>query len=163
VVDELLGEPAGAKGMVVWGHNSHLGDMSATDVQNTGLLNLGRLTREHFGRDQVFILGSAGYEGTVRASREWYQEPLEMVVPPAAPGSVEAMLHAGGWDNPILLFENDEQRHQWSIDLLHRGIGVAYTPEAEMPSYYLTAKIGMRHDALVFWRKTRALRQMSPP
>lgn len=163
VVDELSREHAGARGVVVWAHNSHLGDMSATDVQNTGLLNLGRLAREHFGRDQVFILGSAGYEGTVLASREWYQEPQEMVVPPAAPGSVEAMLHAGGWDNPLLLFENDEQRHQWSIDLLHRGIGVAYTPEAEMPSYYLTAKIGMRYDALAFWRKTRALRQMSPP
>lgn len=163
VVDELLGEPAGAKGVAVWAHNSHLGDMSATDVQNTGLSNLGRMAREHFGRDQVFILGSAGYEGTVLASREWYQPPQEMVIPPAAPGSVEAMLYAAGWDNPLLLFEDQEQRDQWSIDLLHRGIGVAYTPDAEFPSYYLTAKIGVRYDALVFWRKTRALRQMMAP
>lgn len=163
VIEELLGEPEGANGVAVWAHNSHISDMSATDVENTGLSNLGEMARQRFGHDQVFILGSAGYEGTVLAAREWYQPPQEMVVPPAAPGSVESMLYSGGWDNPLLLFEDQEQRDQWSIDLLHRGIGVAYTPEAEMPSYYLTAKIGVRYDALVFWRKTRALRQMMAP
>ena len=74
------------------------------------------------------------------------------------PGSVEAILYFGGWDNPLLLFEDREQPDQWSIDLLHLGTGVAYTPKAEMPSYYLTAKIGVRCDALLFWRKTWALR-----
>ena len=83
--------------------------------------------------------------------------------PLAAPGSVEAILYFGGWDNPLLLFEDRKQPDQWSIDLPHLGIGVAYTPEAEMPSYYLTAKIGMRYDAMVFWRRTRALRQLVAP
>jgi len=45
----------------------------------------------------------------------------------------------------------------------HRGIGVTYTPEAEMPGYYLTARIAERYDALVFWRRTTALQQMVAP
>ena len=162
-VAEQLAEPHGKGGVAVWAHNSHVGDMSSTDVQNTGLVNLGRLARERFGQDQVFILGSAGYEGTVLAAREWYEDPQEMVVPPALPGSVETMLYSGGWENPLLYFATEEQRRQWSLELLHRGIGVAYTPEAEMPSYYLTAKIGMRYDAMVFWRRTTALRQLVAP
>ena len=162
-VDDLLQEPAGAQGVVAWAHNSHVGDMSSTDVQGTGLTSFGRLMRERLGRDQVFLLGSAGYAGTVLAAPEWYKPPVVMNVPPAAPGSLEAILESGGWDNSLLLFENDEQRDKWSMPLLHRGIGVAYTPEAEMPSYYLTAKISTRFDALVFWRHTRALQQMVLP
>ncbi len=162
-VEGLLQEPAAAQGVVAWAHNSHVGDMSGTDVQGTGLTSFGRLMREKLGRDQVFLLGSASYVGTVLASPEWYNPPVVMNVPPAASGSLEAILESGGWDNSLLLFENVEQRDKWSMPLLHRGIGVAYTPEAEMPSYYLTAKISTRYDALVFWRNTRALQQMVSP
>lgn len=162
-IEGILLEPEGANGVVVWAHNSHVGDMSATDVQGTGLTSFGALMRERLGKDQVFILGSAGYTGSVLAASEWYQDPVEMVVPPAAPGSLEAILDSGGWDNSLLVFEDDEQRQKWSMPLLHRGIGVAYNPQAEMPSYYLTAKISSRYDAVVFWRKTRALRQMIDP
>ncbi|MDK9709424.1 MAG: erythromycin esterase family protein [Desulforhopalus sp.] len=162
-IEDILQEPEGAKGVVVWAHNSHVGDMSATDVQGTGLTSFGALLRERLGKDQVFILGSAGYSGTVLAAIEWYQDPVEMVVPPAAPGSLEAILDSGGWDNSLLVFEDDEQREKWSMPLLHRGIGVAYNAQAEMPSYYLTARISSRYDAVVFWRKTRSLQLMADP
>lgn len=162
-VEDLLQEPAAAQGVVAWAHNSHVGDMSGTDVLDTGLTSFGRLMRERLGRERVFILGSAGYAGTVLAAPEWYKPPVVMNVPPTAPGSIEAIMESGGWDNSLLFFENDEQRAKWSMPLLHRGIGVAYTPEAEMPSYYLTAKISTRYDALVFWRNTRALQQMVAP
>jgi erythromycin esterase-like protein len=150
-------------GVVAWAHNSHVGDMSATEVGDTGLTSFGQLVREALGKDQVFILGSAGFAGTVLAAPEWYGDPVEMAVPPAAPGSLEAILESGGWSNSLILFENDEERRLWAKPLLHRGIGVTYNPAEEMPSYWLTAKISSRYDALVFWRKTRALQQLSPP
>lgn len=163
-VRNLLESQEGAQGIVAWAHNSHVGDMSGSDVEDTGLTSFGRLMRESLGPDKVFILGSAGYAGTVLAATEWYQPPGVMTVPPAREGSVEALLNGGGWDNPLLLWEDEEQTRLWSSKpLWHRGIGVAYTPQAEMPTYYLTAKIAVRYDALVFWRNTRALQPMAAP
>jgi erythromycin esterase-like protein len=163
-VRSLLASREGANGIVAWAHNSHVGDMSGTDVEDTGLTSFGRLMREALGSDKVFILGSAGYSGTVLAATDWGQPPVVMTVPPAREGSVEDLLNDGGWDNPLLMWENEEQARLWSSQpMWHRGIGVTYTPEAEMPGYYLTAKIAIRYDALVFWRKTRALRQMVAP
>lgn len=160
----LLGTPAAAKGIVAWAHNSHVGDMSSTDVEDTGLINLGQLMREALGPEQVFILGSAGFAGTVLAARDWYQPPMAMTMPPAREDSLEALLESGGWDNCLLLWENPEQARLWSLQpLWHRGIGVAYSPEAEMPGYYLTARIGARYDALVFWRRSTALQQIVAP
>jgi len=156
--------PAAARGIVAWAHNSHVGDMSGTDVEDTGLINLGQLMRESLGREQVFILGSAGFSGTVLAATDWYQPPMVMTMPPAREDSVEALLESGGWDNSLLLWQDQAEARLWSQQpMWHRGIGVVYTPEAEMPGYYLTAKIAERYDALVFWRRTTALQQMALP
>ena len=163
-VKNLLGTPAAAQGIVAWAHNSHVGDMSSSDVEDTGLINFGQLMRESLGPEQVFILGSAGYAGTVLAARDWYEPPMVMTMPPAREDSVEALLESGGWDNCLLLWQDAGEARLWSRQpLWHRGIGVAYTPEAEMPGYYLTARIGARYDAMVFWRRTTALQQMVLP
>lgn len=163
-VRHLLDTPAAARGIVAWAHNSHVGDMSATDVEDTGLINFGQLMRESLGQGQVFILGSAGYAGTVLAATDWYRPPMVMTMPPAREDSVEALLESGGWDNSLLLWQDEEEARLWAQQpMWHRGIGVAYTPEAEMPGYYLTAKIGVRYDALIFWRRTTALQLMMAP
>ena len=40
--------------IVVWAHNSHLGDARATDMgRSRGEVNVGQLCREVFGKDQV--------------------------------------------------------------------------------------------------------------
>lgn len=40
--------------IVVWAHNSHLGDARATDMgKSCGEVNVGQLCRERFGKDQV--------------------------------------------------------------------------------------------------------------
>ena len=41
--------------IVVWAHNSHLGDARATQMGERGELNLGQLVREHFGKEAVSI------------------------------------------------------------------------------------------------------------
>ena len=46
--------------IVVWAHNSHLGDARATDMgKSRGEVNVGQLCRERFGKDEVRILSSS--------------------------------------------------------------------------------------------------------
>ena len=43
--------------IVVWAHNSHLGDARATDMgKSRGEVNVGQLCRERFGKDEVRAL-----------------------------------------------------------------------------------------------------------
>ena len=56
--------------IVVWAHNSHVGDARATEVSAEGELTLGQLAREKYG-DEARLLGFSTYRGTVTAASEW--------------------------------------------------------------------------------------------
>ncbi|HEY4273322.1 MAG TPA: erythromycin esterase family protein [Candidatus Udaeobacter sp.] len=56
--------------VIVWAHDSHLGDARATQMGERGELNLGQFVHEHFGREAVSI-GFTTYEGTVTAASDW--------------------------------------------------------------------------------------------
>ena len=46
--------------IVVWAHNSHLGDARATDMgKSRGEVNVGQLCRERFGKEQASPLRSS--------------------------------------------------------------------------------------------------------
>ena len=64
---QVTGRPAK---IIVWAHNSHLGDARATQMGERGELNLGQLVREHFGNEAVSI-GFTTYDGTVTAASDW--------------------------------------------------------------------------------------------
>ncbi len=163
-VQQILTRPEGRNGVAVWAHNSHVGDMAGGEVGESGLINVGHLLRQAFGAEQIFILGTAGYAGTVLAAPEWGEEVREVAVPPAWPDSFESLLANSGWQNPLLLWETPEQAARWStLPMLHRGIGVVYQPESEGGDNYLISRIGERYDALVFWNETRALQPLRQP
>ena len=56
--------------VVVWAHNSHLGDARATQMGERGEWNVGQLVRERYGRDAVLV-GFTTYDGTVTAASNW--------------------------------------------------------------------------------------------
>ena len=56
--------------VVIWAHNSHLGDARYTEMGERGELNLGELVREDFGHNAVLI-GFTTYTGTVTAASDW--------------------------------------------------------------------------------------------
>jgi erythromycin esterase-like protein len=56
--------------VVVWAHNSHLGDARATDLSEQGELNVGQLVRAQYGTSAVLV-GFTTYAGTVTAASEW--------------------------------------------------------------------------------------------
>src|SRR6185436_2113316 len=56
--------------VIVWAHNSHLGDARATEMGQRGELNVGQLVRERFGSESVLV-GFTTFSGTVTAASEW--------------------------------------------------------------------------------------------
>src|SRR5205807_2341202 len=62
-----LDRQGGRTKVVVWAHNSHLGDARATQMGARGEWNLGQLVRQKYGRDAVLV-GFTTYTGTVTAA-----------------------------------------------------------------------------------------------
>jgi len=149
---------SGRSKIVVWAHNSHLGDARATEMSERGELNVGQLIREKFGAD-AFLLGFTTYSGTVTAADDWDLPAKRKQVRPGLPGSYEELLHA----TVIPRFWLDLQRvRDEAAEALHgprleRAIGVIYRPETERWSHYFETKLDKQFDAVIHVDKTSAL------
>jgi hypothetical protein len=82
----VRGEPAK---IVVWAHNSRLGDARATEMGSRGELNVGQLVRERH-RGDCRLIGFTTYTGTVTAADDWGAPADRKVVRPAPPDSMES-------------------------------------------------------------------------
>ena len=91
----------GAK-VVVWAHNSHVGDARATQMGEIGEITLGQLTRERRPNDDAVLIGFSTYAGTVTAASDWGARAERKRVREALPESYEALLHAALVPNFIL-------------------------------------------------------------
>jgi len=142
--------------VVVWEHNSHVGDARATAMGFRGELNVGQLARQRYGGDAALI-GFTTFDGWVTAASDWGAPAERKRVRPARPGSHEALLHAVDlpqfWvstsDLPVLDVLNQPR--------LERAIGVIYRPETELQSHYFEAHLAQQFDAVVHIDHTRAL------
>ena len=56
--------------VIIWGHNSHIGDARATQMSARGEFNLGQLVREQYRRN-AYSIGFGTDYGTVAAASEW--------------------------------------------------------------------------------------------
>src|ERR1700704_6538193 len=92
-----LGRQDGPAKIVVWEHNSHLGDARATEMGQRSELNVGQLTREKYADDAVLI-GFTTHHGTVTAASDWGSSAERKRVRPAVARSYEALFHAVGRD-----------------------------------------------------------------
>jgi len=92
--------------VVLWQHNSHIGDFRATS-DGPEKLNIGQLVRERHPGQSVAV-GFAGWAGTVTATREWGEPPQQMTVPEADPESYEGIFHEVGPDRFLLLLTSPE-------------------------------------------------------
>ena len=143
--------------IVVWAHNSHIGDARYTDMSKRSELNLGQLVREKYG-DESLLIGFSTYEGTVSAAPNWDMPVERKTVIPALKDSVEYFLHKSGAKNFILEFrDNPKLQECLSIELLQRFIGVIYLPQSEYLSHYYKAQISKQFDALIYISETTAV------
>jgi erythromycin esterase-like protein len=162
LLDEHLARQPGAGGqppkIVVWAHNSHLGDARATEMgEARGELNLGQLVREQHG-DEAFLVGFSTHAGTVTAADNWGAPARRMGVLPSRPESHEALMHASGIERFVLpLRGRPACRDALAGPRLERAIGVIYRPETERWSHYFSARLCDQFDALVHFDETRAV------
>ncbi len=162
-LDEQRGKP-GSTRIVVWAHNSHVGDARATEVGADGQLTLGQLVRERHG-DQCRLIGFSTYEGTVTAASEWGGASELKTVRPGLPGSLEELFHEAG-PSPFLIRMNQDHPSDVTEALacvrLHRAIGVIYRPETERHSHYFHVRPADQYDAMIHLDVTTALTPLEP-
>jgi erythromycin esterase-like protein len=146
----------GTDGLVVWAHNSHVGDARATEMGRRGQWTLGQLVRQEQG-DECMLIGFTTWHGTVTAAHEWGGEAARLHVLPARADSYEDLLHATGHDRFWLPTDGLRARSLLRGPLLERAIGVIYRPETERASHYFHADLARQFDVVIHLDETHAL------
>jgi erythromycin esterase-like protein len=142
--------------IVVWEHNSHLGDARATEMGRQGELNVGQLMREAHG-DDTRLIGFTTYHGTVTAASEWDGPAEHKRVRPGMSGSYEALLHGAGVADFVLPLRGNAAARALAEERLERAIGVIYLPATERMSHYFAASLPRQFDAVIHIDETRAV------
>ncbi|MBS1813935.1 MAG: erythromycin esterase family protein [Acidobacteria bacterium] len=155
-LERLLEFSGDGSKVVVWAHNSHLGDARATEMGRCDELNLGQIVREKHP-DECFLLGFTTYSGEVTAAQDWDEPAERKIVRHGMPGSYEALFHSTTLGDFLLPLRGEEIRRALEYPLLERAIGVIYRPETERISHYFEAHIAEQFDAVIHIDRTRAL------
>jgi erythromycin esterase-like protein/predicted phosphoribosyltransferase len=143
--------------LVVWAHNSHLGDARATQMGQAGELNVGQLMRQKFGTDALLV-GLTTFTGTVTAASVWDGAAHRKHVRPALADSYERLFHDVAIPRFLLNVRGDSAL--WPAlegPRLERAIGVLYLPETERQSHYFQATLSNQFDFLLHFDETRAV------
>ncbi|UXY16291.1 erythromycin esterase family protein [Chitiniphilus purpureus] len=161
----LLTRQGGAARVVVWAHNSHIGNAAATEMGWRGQFNLGELCRTAFGSEAVLIgLGTA--RGTVLAANDWDGAAQVKAVLPPHPDSHEALFERAAPACSLTCWRDrtgSELRQLLATPRLQRAIGVIYRPATERLSHYFEAVLAEQFDAYLWFAQTRALTPLPAP
>lgn len=144
---------------VVWAHNSHVGDASATAMGWQGEFNIGELVRKAYG-EQAVLIGFGTDRGTVAAASDWGADMQVMRVTPARDDSWEGAFRHTGLARTLTDWRGGKKRELVSAlsqVLLERAIGVVYRPRSELTSHYFQAALAEQFDAWVWFEETRAV------
>jgi erythromycin esterase-like protein len=148
--------------IVVWAHNSHLGDARATEMSEAGEWNVGQLVREQAGAARSLLVGFTTYTGHVTAAREWDGPAERRRVRPAHPDSCENAFYRSGLDRFYLPLHGDAAQ-ALRAPMLERAIGVIYLPESERASHYFNASLSQQFDAVFHVDETDAVEPLDAP
>lgn len=155
-VNRLINFAGSDSKIIIWEHNTHIGDARATDMKQSGLINVGQLIKEEHEKEGVVRVGFGSYSGTVLAADHWGARVKKMNVPEARPGSWEHLLHEAGANNKLILTKDIRN---FNARIGHRAIGVVYDPDYEHGNY-VPSIIPERYEAFVFLDITRALHSL---
>ncbi len=157
---EHLDKQVGRAKIVVWEHNSHLGDARATEMGERGELNVGQLVREQYNTDAVLI-GFTTHHGTVTAASDWDGPAEQKPVRRALAGSYEALFHELPSPHFFLnLRDSPDIAQKLRRRRLERAIGVIYRPETERQSHYFYASLADQFDAVLHIDETSAVKPL---
>jgi erythromycin esterase len=155
-INRLMAHRGSTAKIIVWEHNTHVGDARYTDMAASGEVNVGQLVRQQHADAGVHVVGFGTYEGTVIASDYWGGPITNMPVPPAPAQSWEALLHQTAPANKLVDLKALRQNQSLTQSRGHRAIGVVYNPEMEAGNY-VPSNLPTRYDSFIFIDKTQAL------
>ncbi len=162
---DMLAEHLGSKSdpakVVVWAHNSHVGDARATAMGDSGQLTLGQLMRQRHP-EQVALVGFTTHTGTVESAYDWDEPGMIEDVRPSLPGSWEAMFHEVGIPRFMVTSSALRRVVGDEVTRLHRAIGVVYRPETERRSHHYDARLADQYDVIVHVDATTAVEPLEP-
>ena len=157
-LDRHLSDQLGREArIVVWAHNSHVGNAGATDMSRRGELNIGQLV-QHALADQALLVGFSTCRGTVTAASDW-DCPIErkMVRDPMPDSYEEVFHHVNHKQFLIDLREDNEAVDMLMVPRLQRAIGVIYRPETERSSHYFRCCLPEQFDFMLHYDVTEAV------
>jgi putative phosphoribosyl transferase len=151
--------------VIIWAHNTHIGDYHATDMLDSGYVNLGGLARERYGLENVYLLGFSSYHGSVTAGKAWGGKEEKMFLPKAQKGSYEDYFHQAAMnmhaDKLLMRFDKLNKDSNLYKKLGHRAVGVVYDPAHESRGNYVPTKMADRYDAMIFIDETTAVEPLA--
>ena len=143
--------------IVLWAHNSHLGDARATQMGERGEWNVGQLVRERYG-EAALLIGFTTFAGEVTAASDWDAPAERKRILPALRDSYEYLFHECGLANFYLLLRDGSKiAHELRSSRLERAIGVIYRPDTERLSHYFRASLTSQFDAVIHIDETHAV------
>ena len=156
-----LGQRLGREAkIIVWAHNSHIGNAAATEMVQRGELNIGQLVRENYGHNALLV-GFSTSHGTVTAASDW-DDPAECKnVNLPFPGSYEEAFHHTKYKKFLM----DLRKSNEAVDLLmkprlQRAIGVVYRPITERQSHYFQTCLPEQFDFMIHIDSTTAVQPL---
>jgi erythromycin esterase-like protein len=144
--------------IVVWAHNSHVGDSRALVHRlDREEITLGRLCRDRHP-DETVLIGFTTTHGTVTAASSWNGDAERKQLRPALSSSYEALFHHTAVPRFVLLLDDlGEAAGALHEPRLERSIGVVYRPDTERASHYYAVRLTDQLDAVVHIDETRAV------
>ena len=133
--------------VVIWAHNTHVGDARHTNMRERGEISLGQLLRD---TGRALLVGQLTERGEVLAASDWDGAPRRFAVKPSMSGSHEAALSASAQPRQVLVGSDLPSGRRAP----QRAIGVVFSPSQERQVNYMEADLGRQFDAVIFTRET---------
>ncbi len=156
-LNHYIQTPENHNKVVVWAHNSHVGNAEASAMSLRGELNIGQLLRKKYA-DKAVLIGFATHTGTVLASTTWGGPVEQMQLLPAVEGSYAALFHKVNVPSfYLILNENREFADFLNQERLQRAVGVIYLQDTELQVHYDHARLADQFDVVIYFDKTSAI------
>ncbi len=154
-----LGRDGHESKLIVWAHNSHVGDARATEMGARGEINVGQIVRERYP-GAVLSVGFTTHAGEVTAARDWDAPSEPRAIVPSLPNSIERLFHDAGVGTFYLDLAAPDVRRALREPRLERAIGVIYRPDTERATHYFKARVSDQFDAIVHIDETTAVQPL---
>lgn len=144
---------------VVWAHNAHAGDASATSMGRDGRTSLGQLCREELG-PEAYLVGMATDRGQVTAASRWEGPAERRELKPSREDSWEHLLTRTEEPRALLPIHHQAPpavRERLADARPERTVGVVRESGDDGADEYVQVSLSRQFDELIWFEETDAV------